>query len=83
MREFNLSEALKGWPICTRDGRKAEISAQYDNGLLLVKIEGMKRYSWHFPDGTWRLLCNPSRRDLFLCDEDNQPTARKEANNEN
>lgn len=72
MREFNLAKALNGWPICTRDGRKAKIRAQYDNGLLLVKIEGMKRHSWHFPDGTWKQLCKPSKRDLFLCENGNQ-----------
>lgn len=71
MREFNLTEALNGWPICTRDGRKAELVAGNELSMLIVKIEGAKNNSLHYPDGKWR-PCKPSSRDLFLCENNNQ-----------
>lgn len=74
MKEFNLEEAKKGNPVCTRDGRKARIlcfdlkSGHYTIAAA-VEVEGCERVLTYTRDGHYNISINEYSCDLMMAIE--------------
>lgn len=73
MIPFNLEEAKKGRPVCTRDGRKARIICFDRKGfehipiLALIEINGKEEYFYTYGNnGIWAKNGQETVNDLFL-----------------
>ena len=78
MTPFNIEEAKKGRPVCTRDGRKARIICFDRKGfeskpiLALIEENGKEDYFYAYGnDGIWASNGQETINDLFLVKEKN------------
>lgn len=76
MRPFDLQEACKGKPICTRNGDKAELAGVFiKRGLTAVlKFRNNNSITFEYDlDGKFNFQSeNASPYDLMMCDDTNK-----------